>query len=155
MPREEEPRNRPQGTRRFPTVGSGHDTRAGLRTELVKNRRRTGNARSHRVGDLLLEFVSRLLAHTLNDARIRGVTLTDVDMRPDLRHARIYFTVRDGGAPKEEALLGLRGATGFIRGRIAGALKLRFVPAIEFVHDETLDRARRIEDLLKAVGPKE
>ncbi len=121
----------------------------------MKNRQRTGNARSQRVGDLLIEFVSRLLAHTLNDARIRGVTLTAVEVRPDLKHARIYFTVRDGESQKEEALQCLRGATGFIRGRIAGELKLRFVPAIEFVHDQAPDQARRIEDLLKTVGPKE
>ena len=104
---------------------------------------------------MLIEFVSRLLAHTLEDSRVRSVTLTSVDVRPDLKHARIYFTVRDGESQKEEALLGLRGATGFIRGRVAAELKLRFVPAIEFVYDATPDRARRIEDLLRAVGPKE
>ena len=120
----------------------------------MKNRQRTDNARSQRVGDLLIEFVSRLLANTLDDSRIRAVTLTAVEVRPDLKHARIYFTVRDRESQKEEALLGLRGATGFIRGRIAGELKLRFVPAIEFLYDEASDRARRIEDLLEAVGPK-
>lgn len=121
----------------------------------MSNRQRKDNSRSQRVGDLLIEFVSRLLSGTLNDSRVRAVTLTAVDVRPDLKHARIYFTVRDGEPQKEEALLGLRGATGFIRGRIAADLKLRFVPAIEFVYDEASDQARRIEDLLDAVGPKE
>ena len=114
----------------------------------MRNRQRTDNSRSQRVGELLIEFVSRLLARTLNDSRIREVTLTGVDVRPDLKHARIYFTVRDGESRKDDALEGLRGATGFIRGRMAADLKLRFVPAIEFVYDETPDRARRIDDLL-------
>ena len=104
---------------------------------------------------MLIEFVSRLLARTLDDSRVRGVTLTGVDVRPDLKHARIFFTVRDGAASKDEALLGLRGATGFIRARIAAGLELRFAPSIEFVYDEAPDRARRIDDLLKAVETKE
>ena len=121
----------------------------------MRNRRNTGGSRSERVGDLLIEFVSRLLARALDDSRLAGVTLTGVDVRADLKHARIYFTVRDGTPPKDEALQGLRAATGFIRGRVADGLKLRFVPAIEFVYDEAPDRARRIDDLLKAVGPGE
>lgn len=123
--------------------------------QVPRNRQKTAGSRSERVGDLLIEFVSRLLTRSLDDPRLRSVTLTGVDVRPDLKHASIYFTVRDGASRKDDALSGLRGATGFIRGRIAADLKLRFVPTIEFVYDEAPDRARRIEDLLKAVEPKE
>lgn len=121
----------------------------------MRNRQKTEGSRSQRVGDLLIEFVSRLLTHSLNDPRLRSVTLTAVDVRPDLKHASIYFTVRDGVSAKDDALPGLRAATGFIRGRIAADLKLRFVPAIEFVYDEAPDRGRRIDDLLSSVRPKE
>ena len=121
----------------------------------MRNRQKAQGSRSERVGDLLIEFVSRLLTRSLEDPRLRSVTLTGVDVRSDLKHARIYFTVRDGAASKDEALAGLRAAAGFIRGRIAADLKLRYVPAIEFVYDEAPDRARRIDDLLKAVPPKE
>lgn len=121
----------------------------------MRKRQKTDKSRPHRVGDLLMEFVSGLLARKLNDSRVREVTLTGVDVRPDLKHARIYFTVRGGESQRDEALAGLRGAAGFIRGRMADGLKLRFVPAIEFVYDEAPDRARRIEDLLKTAGPEE
>ena len=121
---------------------------------VARNRRNSGIPRSQRVGDLLIEFVSRLLTRSLNDPRLASVTLTGTDVRPDLRHATLYFTVRDGEATGDEALLGLRAATGFIRNRIAADLKLRFVPDLEFVHDEAPDRARRIEDLLGQVRPK-
>ena len=120
----------------------------------MRNRQKSDVSRSQRVGDLLIEFVSRLLARSLDDPRLRSVTLTGVDVRPDLKHASIYFTVRDGVSGKDDALAGLRGATGFIRGRVAAELKLRYVPAIEFVHDEAPDQARRIEDLLRSVRPK-
>ena len=54
-----------------------------------------------------MEFVSRLLARSLEDPRVRSVTLTGAEVRPDLKHARIYFTVRDGAPRKDEALAGL------------------------------------------------
>ena len=121
----------------------------------MRNRKKTEGSRSQRVGELLIGFVSRLLARTLDDSRVQGVTLTGVDVRPDLKHARIFFTVRDGASSKDEALAGLRGAAGFIRGRIAAELNLRYVPALEFFYDEAPDRARRIDDLLKDVAPEE
>ncbi len=101
-----------------------------------------------------MEFVSRLLARSLNDPRLASVTLTGANVRPDLKHATLYFTVRDGGVSRDEALLGMRAATGFVRSRIAAELKLRFVPDLEFVHDEAPDRARRIDDLLGQLRSK-
>lgn len=107
--------------------------------------------RSDRVADLLLELVSQLLAKEVSDPRIGPVTLTGVEVSKDLRHARIYFSLLAGNEGRAEVLLGLRSATGFIRAKIAKELKLRFVPTIEFVYDDTQDRARRIEDLLQQV----
>ena len=107
--------------------------------------------RSDRVGDLLLELVSQLLAKEVSDPRIGPVTLTAADVSKDLRHARIYFSLLTGNEGKAEVLTGLKSATGFIRAKIAKELKLRFVPTIEFVYDDTQDKARRIEDLLQQV----
>lgn len=107
--------------------------------------------RSDRVGDLLLELVSQLLRKEVSDPRIGPITLTGADVSKDLRHARIYFTLLDESEPKEEVLSGLKSATGFIRAKVAKELKLRFVPTIEFLYDESRDQARRIEDLLKQI----
>jgi ribosome-binding factor A len=105
--------------------------------------------RSDRVGDLLLQIVSELLVREVSDPRIGAVTLTSADVSADLHHAKIYFNVLTGSADKKEALKGLKSAAGFIRGRAGKALKLRVVPTIEFVYDDTEDRARRIDDLLR------
>ncbi len=107
--------------------------------------------RSDRVGDLLLELVSQLLTREVKDPRIGSVTLTGVEVSKDLRHARIYFSLLTGEEGKAEVLTGLKSATGFIRGKIAKETKLRFVPTIEFLYDETEAQARHIEDLLKQV----
>ncbi len=107
--------------------------------------------RSDRVGDLLLELVSQLLTKEVSDPRIGSVTLTAAEVSKDLRHARIYFSLLTGNEGKAEVLTGLKSATGFIRAKMAKELKLRFVPTIEFVYDDTQDKARRIEDLLQQV----
>ncbi|OGQ83193.1 MAG: ribosome-binding factor A [Deltaproteobacteria bacterium RIFCSPLOWO2_12_FULL_60_19] len=110
--------------------------------------------RSDRVGDLLLELVSQLLMKEVSDPRIGAITLTGAEVSKDLRHAKIYFSILEGSEKKTQVASGLKSATGFIRGRVAKDLKLRFVPTIEFIYDETEDRARRIEDLLKQADVK-
>lgn len=107
--------------------------------------------RSDRVGDLLLELISELLAKEVSDPRIGPVTLTGAEVSKDLRHARIYFRLLGAVEKKAEVLAGLKSAAGFIRAKVARELKLRFVPTIEFVFDETQDHAQHIEDLLQQV----
>ncbi|MEE9143433.1 MAG: 30S ribosome-binding factor RbfA [Candidatus Binatia bacterium] len=105
--------------------------------------------RSDRVGDLLLELVSELLTKEVSDPRIGPITLTEAVVSNDLKHARIYFNLLTRKEEKTEVLSGLKSATGFIRSRIAKELKLRYVPIIEFVYDDTQDQAQRIEDLIQ------
>lgn len=107
--------------------------------------------RSDRVGDLLLELVSQLLTKEVSDPRIGPVTLTGAEVSKDLRHARIYFSLLVEEKGRAEVLSGLKSATGFIRAKVAKELKLRFVPTLEFVYDDTQERARRIEELLREV----
>lgn len=107
--------------------------------------------RSDRVGDLLLEIISQLLTQEIRDPRVRLVTLTKAEVSKDLRHARIYFSLLLGDERKEEVLAGLKSASGFIRGKVAGELKLRFVPTIDFVYDDTQSHVQRIEELLQQI----
>ena len=99
----------------------------------------------------MLEIVSQLLVREVNDPRIRSVTLTAAEVSKDLKHARIYFSLLTGGEERTGVLAGLKSATGFIRAKAAKELKLRLVPTIEFVYDDTEERAQRIEDLLQQV----
>ena len=110
--------------------------------------------RSERVGDLLIEVISELLRKEIRDPRIGAVTLTRAQVSKDLKHARIYVNLLGAQEQKREALAGLRSATGFIRSKLGKQLKLRFIPAIEFVYDEAEDEARRIEDLLDRIKEK-
>lgn len=105
--------------------------------------------RVQRVGDLLLEFLAGLLANELGDPRIRAVRLTGINVRRDLKHATVYFTVHRDQCSIEQALIGLKQATGYMRTKIGKELGLRFVPTVAWEFDETPDRAQRIDDLLR------
>jgi ribosome-binding factor A len=108
--------------------------------------------RSERVGELLTEVIADVLREDIRDPRVTAVTITGAKVTKDLRQARIYFTILGGASEnKDSVLAGLKSALGFIRARIGKQLKLRFVPAIEFFYDESVDEAERIEKLLRQV----
>jgi ribosome-binding factor A len=108
--------------------------------------------RSERVGELLTEVIADVLRKDIRDPRVTAVTITAAKVTKDLRQARIYFTILGGASEdKDSVLAGLKSALGFIRARVGKQLKLRFVPAIEFFHDESVDEAERIEKLLRQV----
>ena len=94
------------------------------------------------------------MASELKDPRVGFVTVTDVRTSPDLRHARVYVSVLGAGgrpsepAEREDSLAGLRSAHGFLQGRIAAELRLKRTPELEFVYDDTTDRAMRLEQLI-------
>lgn len=107
-----------------------------------------------RVDEAIRQVIGDAVAGDLKDPRVGFVTVTDVRTSADLRHARVYVSVLgEGGGESEEAereatLEGLRSAHGFLQGRLAGELRLKRTPTLEFAYDETTDRALRVEELL-------
>lgn len=86
----------------------------------------------------------------MSDPRVAGVTITAVKLSPDLQIATVYFRVwNDGDITK--AQLGLESAAGFLRNKLAKALKIRRVPELRFFYDESIERASLIEDLLTKI----
>ncbi len=107
-----------------------------------------------RVDEAIRQVIGDAVAGDLKDPRVGFVTVTDVRTSPDLRHARVYVSVlgADGGpsgADEREATLeGLRSAHGYLQGRVARELRLKRTPTLEFVYDDTTDRAMRVDALL-------
>jgi ribosome-binding factor A len=77
------------------------------------------------------------------------VTVTAVDTSPDLRHAKVYVSVLGEAHEREESLAGLNSCHGYLQGAIASELRLKRTPMLQFVHDESVDRAFRIQELLE------
>lgn len=96
------------------------------------------------VREILAEEVQRL-----KDPRIGFVTLTGVEVTPDLRRARIFYTVFGDERQERATAAGLRSATPHLRQAIGRQVRLKVVPELEFRVDETLERGRRIDELLE------
>lgn len=108
--------------------------------------------RTERLSGLLLQEISGTVLREVNDPRTRAVTFTAVEVTPDLRLARVYFSVLDPTRQREDAARGLESAKGLIKRALGPRLGLRFMPDLEFVYDASIQRAERIERLLKAIG---
>ena len=105
--------------------------------------------RTDRVADAIQEEIAQLLLREIKDPRVGMITLTGVRVSPDLRHARVLFSVLGGAERRDEALAGLRSASGFIRAQLARRLNLRVAPGIVFEADTSLEEAERVSRLLK------
>jgi len=106
--------------------------------------------RSTRVGELLREILAAILLERVRDPRLQEITITDVDMSPDLKLARVYYAVRQG-ADQEETIAALDKAMGFIKQEVAREHILRTMPEFHFLPDETLEKAARLEKLLESL----
>ncbi|HVF41092.1 MAG TPA: 30S ribosome-binding factor RbfA [Gemmatimonadaceae bacterium] len=108
--------------------------------------------RADRVAEAVREEVATFLAESAKDPRIVGfVTVTGVDVTPDLRHARVFVSVMGSESEKEATFQGLASTSSHLRSRVGRALRLRVAPEIQFREDETIARAARIESLLAEI----
>lgn len=107
--------------------------------------------RAQRVQELLLEEISNMLQHGLNDPRIGFVTITSIDLSDNLKHANVYVSIMGDEAQKEGSLEGLKSARGFIRQRLGKALHLRAIPELEFKLDRSIDHAAKINQLIHRI----
>ncbi len=104
--------------------------------------------RMRRVDEAVREVLSDVLTHEVKDPRVGFVTVTDVKTSPDLSHARVYVSVLGDAEAVSASLEGLRSAQGFLQGRIGSELRLKHTPALTFFHDDTAERAQRLERLM-------
>ncbi len=111
--------------------------------------------RSARVGEQLLKEIAELIEHRVKDPRVRGVTLTGVDMSNDLRYARVFFSVLGRDVVPKDALEGFSSAKGFIRKEIGARMELRYVPDLDFRHDTSLEHGEKMEKLLDTLKPEQ
>jgi ribosome-binding factor A len=114
---------------------------------------RTKPKRTVQVGGLIQQEISELLVRKIKDPRLELVTITGVDVSPDLKLARVYFSRFGNPEEVRRGLEGLQSATGFIKRELGQRLKLRRVPDLEFSHDTSFEYGDRIESLLKDLFP--
>jgi len=107
--------------------------------------------RISRLNEQLKREISHLLQSQVHDPRVVGITVTDVKVSPDLTVARVWIYVSGDDERRETALAGIGAAGPFIRRQLGAILRVRRIPELEFQEDRTLERALRIEALLREV----
>jgi ribosome-binding factor A len=104
------------------------------------------------VAEAVREEVATFLAEGVKDPRIVGfVTVTGVEITPDLRHAKVFVSVMGSDAEKQATFEGLASTASHLRARVAQALRLRVAPELQFREDDSIARAARIESLLAEI----
>lgn len=111
--------------------------------------------RSEKVGEAVHELVSELLVKGLKDPRIGFVTITGVKVTDDLHLAKVYFTVIGSDEEKKATRAGLNSSRGFIRKEMGKKFRMKYVPDVEFIYDESVEYGMRIETILKEIGSGE
>lgn len=104
--------------------------------------------RPERLAEQIKEEVSLIIAGEVEDPRVGFVTVTDVKLSADLRHAKIYVSVIGSENEVKGSLVALRHASGFIRAQLGDVLRMRHTPELHFAYDDAEVRAARIEELL-------
>jgi ribosome-binding factor A len=107
-----------------------------------------------RVAEVVREVASETILFELRDPRVKGVTVTRTEVSGDLQHAKVFVSVM--GSPKEQELCmhGLRNAAGFVQSKLAGRMKTRFTPVLQFVLDQGVKKSIEITRLInEALGP--
>ena len=105
--------------------------------------------RKDRIASVLGRAVSEIIEHQLRDPRLGLVTITSVDVASDLKTAVIYFSSLED---KQTNLTTLNRAKNYIRSELAGRVRMRYLPEIEFRIDDSFEYGTKIDALLDEIG---
>ncbi|MBM4465976.1 MAG: 30S ribosome-binding factor RbfA [Chloroflexi bacterium] len=104
--------------------------------------------RQKQVSSLIQKELGDLVEKKVSDPRLDFVTITAVEISPDLRQAHIYVSALRN---QQEAIEGLKHAVSFLRRELASRLALRYVPELIFYPDTSMQRGERIFQLLEEI----
>jgi ribosome-binding factor A len=111
--------------------------------------------RAQRLSQQVHRLLGQMLREEVRDPRVGFVTITEVRVARDLSHAKVYFSLLDPSVDLDGTTTALRSAAGFLRSRLGEQLQSRTVPQLDFVYDETTERAARMEELLRSLDVTE
>lgn len=103
-----------------------------------------------RLKDTFVEKISEILHDDIKDKDVKFVTITEVRINNDLSVAKVFFTSLE--EDRKKVLESLNKASGFIRSRLCEKIKLRKMPEIHFVYDESVEYGQRIDDIIERIN---
>jgi ribosome-binding factor A len=111
--------------------------------------------RVQKVAEAIRQVVSMAILTDLKDPRVRDVTVTYVEVSPDLRIAKVHVSVMGDDTHQNLTLRGLESAAGFLQSKLARELELRYTPKINFLLDQGVKKSIEIARILREVLPPE
>lgn len=110
------------------------------------------NRRQEKVSSVILQQLSLIINRKVQDPRVRGVHLVDVDVSHDFSLARVRYSFLDEGQKPEDVQKGLDSAKSLMRKELRKVLTLRVVPEIAFFYDSSIKHGDRILELLRSLN---
>ena len=106
--------------------------------------------RIEKVERLIKEEISLIFLHKIQDAETGFITITRVKVSPDLKQAKVYFSVLE--KEKRELITDkINNKIGYIRAELAGRIRIKFTPELKFFIDDSLDYVEKIEELIEKI----
>ena len=104
--------------------------------------------KQERINSNLQKEISYIIANEVKNPHVKFVTITAVDVTSDLSYAKVYFTTLKDHI---ETLKALKSAKGYIKKELGDRVDLRHIPELEFIYDESIEYAARIEEKIKEI----
>jgi ribosome-binding factor A len=101
------------------------------------------------------EVVSTAILHDLNDPRVQDVTVTGVEVTPDMRQAKVFVSVMGNETKQQLSLRGLQSSAGYLQSKVANRIETRYTPRLEFVLDQGVKKLLEMAEILHRVLPRE
>lgn len=111
------------------------------------------STRAQKMARLLRDELSRIIREEVNDPRLGFISITEIEMTPDLHVAHIYISAY--GTPEEQnnSMGVLERAASFLRGELGRQIELRYIPELKFHLDRSLERGSQVVELLRQIEP--
>ena len=112
--------------------------------------------RQQRLNVLFREELSELIRSEVRDPRLAAlVSITKVDVSPDLEHATVYVSILSDEEEKAASMTALRSAAPYLRRHLLSRIRIRRIPALQFVLDHSIEDAAHVLELMKKVADKD
>jgi ribosome-binding factor A len=108
--------------------------------------------RQQRIEAQMQRELATLLSREVKDPRVGSVTVTQVAVARDMSHAEVYVLPFGGSTAHPDMMEGLKAASGFLRGEVGRRVGLRHAPRLDFIFDESFDRAARLSALITSAN---
>ncbi|MFO7753719.1 MAG: 30S ribosome-binding factor RbfA [Desulfobacteraceae bacterium] len=109
-------------------------------------------SRAERIGVKIQTVLSELMIKKISDPRVEMATISRVVLTGDLSIAYVYYSVFGEAEAVDNAAEGFQSCKKFIKKQIAPELKLKYMPDLQFVHDDSFDYGAKIDTILKSVS---